>query len=170
LQFRNQVSGGRALLLVQGYPFTGFLLLDEHDAMRLPPAQGLSMSAFSDWGLFWDLRLFGPEGEWHLWREDDGKWSGRLAKTTDPSWHDRIERTDVLWGLPDCEKEADGVTWTRYSEARGAAVWIPFENRARKLPARLRIWQRIGYQEGSGLAGVVDAMLREIESTENENA
>lgn len=156
------------MLLAQGYPFTGFVLLCDED--RLSPPPGVDAATFDDWSLFWDLRLFGDLGEWHLWREADGEWSGRLAEPEDPSWKDAIPREDVLWGSRNPSQEQDGVQWTLYSENRGAAVWVPPTGIEMMRFARLRLWQRVDYDSHTGLAGVTDAMLRKIESTEGQHA
>jgi hypothetical protein len=163
-EYRKQVSKGSAVLLAQGYPFTGFVLLRDGD--RLSPPPGVDAAAFGDWNLFWDLRLFGDLGEWHLWREDDGEWSGRLAEPADLTWKDSIPREDVLWGSRNLSQEQDGVQWILYSEKRGAAVWTPDTGIEMKRFARLRLWQRVDYDSRTGLAGIVDAMLRKIESRE----
>jgi CRISPR-associated protein (TIGR03984 family) len=174
LKYRKEVSDNRAWLFVQGYPFTGFLVVEpeaESGVLRKPP--GVTCS-FEDLSLFWDLRLFGEKGEWHLWREDDGEWSGRFLARGECSPH--IERKDVLWGLP-AEKKGtsereegtrDGVVWTRFTEDRGAAFWIPGQ-RLKKEPARLRLWQKIE-EDGAGLAGVVDVMLCELVTAEEARA
>jgi CRISPR-associated protein (TIGR03984 family) len=154
--------------VVRNYPFTGFVLMRDMD--RLSPPPGVDPARFGDWSLFWDLRLFGDLGEWHLWREDDGKWTGRLAEATDPSWKDSIPRVDVLWGSRNLSQEHDGVQWILYSEKRGAAVWVPHTNLQMKRFARLHLWQRVHYDSHTGLAGVVDSMLRNIESTEGQHA
>lgn len=165
---RADVSSGSALLLAQGYPFTGFVVINKDDAMCWPP--GIDAKLWNGWNLFWDLRLFGDRGEWHLWRTNDGQWKDRLASPERPEWKDHhIARADVLWGKQKGSEENDGISWIRYSETRGACVWVPEACVEKDRPARLHLWQRIEC-DGNGIAGVVDVMLRGIDSEEEAHA
>ena len=49
-----------------------------------------------DWILTSDLRLFGEEGEWHVWRDWDGKHYARLQKLEDID--DVLTEYHFLWG------------------------------------------------------------------------
>lgn len=149
----TDVSDGDAWLLVQGYPATGFWVATGEQILFPPDGSSPSL----DWNLYWDVRLFGNKGEWHLWRTGQGKWRGRFCTASE--WEDFLDREDALWGTQVETKTADGRKWTKLWEERGAAVWVPFEVRKEKLPVRLKIRRKVDYQPDTGLAGFTDAMI-----------
>ena len=150
VQRRADVNDQDACLLVQGYPATGFWVISEKGVFT-PPDESPSLN----WDLYWDLRLFGDRGEWHLWRTGAGAWAGRLCASGE--WSEYLDRNDALWGTRSEKREVDGRFWTRLWEERGATVWVPGE--ATELPVRLKVRRHIGYQPETGLAGFVDAMI-----------
>lgn len=108
-----------------------------------------------------DIRIFGENGEWHCWKLG-GKWSARFAGSAE--WGDEIhERCQPLWG----SKVRTEAGWHYITEDRGATIQLPTAWREtlaeNDLPLILVVREKIGKDEESGLAGIVDAMLCGIE-------
>lgn len=151
-------AGAGACALIQGYPGSGFAEVCGGELLL-----GLSprVDGF-DPTYYWDVRLFGEKGEWHCW-SDGGRWRGRLAKVVQDHFTcDRIrERSFALWG----SRVAQDDGWQVCEETgRGVQVRVPRSWRAelseKDLPVLLRIWERVEPEPGTGLAGVVDALIR----------
>ena len=138
-------------LLLQGYPTTCFASIEEGTGITLPPKSPVSSV---DWDYFWDVRMFGSQGEWHAWRHEPGRWQARALLTADLS--DPVPRDQVLWGAR-VEVHVDG--WTCCSEANGVRLWLPFHVEKHQLPVLLRTYHVVGCEEDTGVAGFVDAML-----------
>ena len=126
-----------------------------------------------DWELVSDLRLFGEKGEWHVWRDWDGKHYARLLEfdvedekhvwigCNKENQRETLTEYHVLWGRK--KEETDKPLWIKVVEDRGAEIWIPLleetELEAGDLPLRLKIKQVIDYDPKYHLAGIVDAAL-----------
>ncbi len=139
-----------AWILLQEPGFIGFGVV-QSDKICWPP------DVQPDWARVSDLRLFGEDGEWHVWSHWGGTWQGRrleLQKLTDTlTEHHALWGTQVEPGLP---------PWIKLVEDRGAEIWLPLaelELTKEDLPLRLELKQVIDYDDKSGLAGIVDAAL-----------
>jgi hypothetical protein len=142
----------RPIVLLQGYPYTGFARFDADKGLCLP-LQDISLQK----PLYWDIRIFSPEGEWHLWKRNaKGEWGKRFAPANE--WRFHIERIHRLWGGSAPQKEGD---WFRYQETNGARVYLPVEIRNPALKVHARIQRDLRGSEGerTNLAGIVDAMI-----------
>lgn len=138
-----------AWVLLQEPGFIGFGVV-QSDKICWPP------DVQPDWARISDLRLFGENGEWHVWPHWDGTWQSRRLesqKLTDP-----LTEHHALWGT---QVEPGPPPWIKLVEDRGTEIWLPLaelELTKKDLPLRLELKQRIDYDE-SGLAGIVDAAL-----------
>ena len=105
-----------------------------------------------------DLRLFGEKGEWHVWRDWDGKHYARLQKLDDIK--DALTEYHALWGT---DVKCTQTHWVKVREDRGAEIWIPplkdVKLTEKDLPLRLELKQIVGYDPKYHLAGIVDAAL-----------
>ena len=147
----SDVGDGEVYLLLQGYPMTGFASVTKDRRLSLPSDL---LHQVLDWNLFWDVRMFGQQAEWHAWRNNVGAWNDRLAKPG--AWPGAIERSYVLWG--NTVSRAQG-GWACCHEQRGAEVWVPEQVARNGLPVRLRVLHRVEYEPHTGLAGITDAMI-----------
>lgn len=141
-------------VLLQGYPYTGFARIDTKWGLRLPLKD---VSLRKD--LYWDVRMFSPQGEWHLWKKNArGEWGKRFAA---PNTWNIIERLHRLWGASVPLRDGE---WFRYQEANGATIYLPEEIRNPALKVHLRVERDVrGKDEKrTNLAGIVDAMICEI--------
>lgn len=172
-----------AWVLVQEPGFIGFGAVYQ-DKIYWPPHE--SSDKPSEWEPDWervsDLRLFGENGEWHVWLDWERKHQCRLLEF-DPEDEWRI------WlgpeGKNQCEAKQSGrkrdvltenhFLWgtkkgkSRYLvENRGAEIWLPLAefddlDEESDLPLRLKLKQVIGYDDesddSSHLAGIIDAAL-----------
>lgn len=154
-----QTADREAWLLIQGFPATGFArILDGRLELRLSPS-GESPESI-DWRRYFDVRMFGPKGEWHLWLGPKRAWRGRFRSKNDWPREQRIHRYFALWGTT-AGREGD---WYHCTETRGAEVWVPAFAARDPVPgqpwrpARLRIRQQVACDE-TGIAFVRDAMI-----------
>ena len=114
-----------------------------------------------DWILTSDLRLFNEKGEWHVWRDWDGKHYARLQKLDEIK--DALTEYHFLWGTQ--LEETDTPPWIKTIETRGAEIWLPLQGQVKDsknnsdLPLRLKIKQIIDYDPKYHLAGITDAAL-----------
>lgn len=149
-------TGEVALALVQGYPFTTFARVRSNGTLELPPAPWSAQRV--RWDRFWDVRVFGINGEWHAWKLGNGQWYARLyaAPAGGEIPYGAIERCYALWGT-DIDSQPEWGDWRRYSEERGAVVWAPLAS-----PATLRIktWLLLTPDEETGLMHATDAVIR----------
>lgn len=150
-----------AWVLVQEPGFIGFGVVQSKDIWWPPYKQS---DWEPDWQLTSDLRLFGEKGEWHVWRDWDGKHYARLFELRNINENDALTEYHALWGTRvECGKSS----WIKLVEDRGAEIWIPpvkeLSLTDNDLPLRLKIKQVIGYDDkgdnSSHLAGIVDAAL-----------
>lgn len=163
-----------AWVFLQEPGFIGFGVVVKND-ICFPP------NVKPDWTLTSDLRLFGKKGEWHVWRDWEGKhqcrflefdekgewciWLGPEGKQQScPEKSGKKINTmteyHALWGNDvKCEKSP----WIKLVEDRGAEIWIPplkgKELKDTDLPLRLKLKQIIDYDPKYHLAGIVDAAL-----------
>ena len=143
-------ANGAAWVLLQEPGFIGFGLV-QSDKICWPP------DVQPDWARVSDLRLFGEDGEWHVWPYWDGTWQSRrleLQKLTDT-----LTERHALWGT---QVELGPPPWIKLVEDRGAEIWLPLTELGlieEDLPLRLELKQVIDYDDKSGLAGIVDAVL-----------
>ena len=145
-----------AWVLVQEPGFIGFGVVSPIEICWPPYLNKL------DWELVSDLRLFGEKGEWHVWRDWDGKHYARLLELHKFNDDNSITERHFLWGTK--KVESDNPPWIKLTEDRGAEIWLPLETSQLKdekkdLPLRLEIKQRIDYDSQYHLAGIVDAAL-----------
>jgi hypothetical protein len=146
-------------VLVQGPPVT-----------RLGPASDMKnwLPPHASWEDMEDIRIFNDTGEWHAWNLGGGVWSDRMwtaTKETRPTT--RPNPTFPLWGT----RTTDGPAppgWTEVGEANGARVWVPdgglspeFGKKPDAVPV-LEAIEIIDYEPSTGLAGVVDCVLRRV--------
>ena len=164
-------------VLVQEAGFIGFGVVQLKDIWWPPYKQS---GWEPDWDLVSDLRLFGKKGEWHVWRDWDGKHYARLLEfdvenekhvwiSCDRKDQDNPEKSKkrealteyhALWGTKvGCGKSS----WIKVVEDRGAEIWIPplegTELEDGNLPLRLKLKQVVDYDPEYHLAGIVDAAL-----------
>ena len=126
-----------------------------------PPYKELESEKESEWEPDWelvsDLRLFGEKGEWHVWRDWDGKHYARLQKLADIN--DALTEYHVLWGT---KKVIETLDWIKVVEKRGAEIWLPLGKSdlcESDLPLRLKLKQIVDYDSKYHLAGITDAAL-----------
>ena len=152
----GDVSSQEAVVLLQGYPATGFGRVSKDTLeLRLTPEVPVFDATY-----YWDVRLFGETGEWHCWRLPGGEWRGRLAKPDE--WRDTRKKQLVLWG-PQQGRGTPEAGWICCEEpARGAKVWAP-SAAPLPFPVLLQVLERVEVEKDTGLSGVTDAMLRGFE-------
>ena len=134
-----------------------------------------------DWTLTSDLRLFGEIGEWHVWRDWEGKHQCRLLEFGEEGeWRiwlgsegeqqscpeksgkkiNTLTEYHALWGN---NLVRETPPWIKLIEDRGTEIWLPlaeFDLEAKPhLPLRLKIKQVVDYDPDYHLAGIVDAAL-----------
>ncbi|HLJ48966.1 MAG TPA: CRISPR-associated protein Csx19 [Bryobacteraceae bacterium] len=143
--------GGNARALIQGYPYTGFARVSDTGELTAPDVE-LSAPV---WRRFWDVRVFGQDGEWHAWRGGDSIWQDRDSRVHAREGRECIQRTYALWGS-DAEIH-DG--WTCCQEQRGARIWVPFDAwHIRRLPLEVEVQHVVDFDE-NGICGVVDFFI-----------
>jgi hypothetical protein len=148
--------GEQPLALIQGWPYTGFVRVSPN--VEFPPHRG---SISRNWDRYWDIRIFGASGETHAWRIY-GRWKVRRCRFEDIK--DKIERTYRLWGKPVNQENG----WYRFEEdRRGLEFWAPFDK------PEIKTWLLVDYDEGTddatGLAGIVDFVIRPLEGRTDES-
>ena len=148
IQKRKDVSECPTWVLVQEPSFVGFGVVRD-DRIEWPPGVD------PDWYRIQDIRLFGPNGEWHLWQMWDKTWNARLFQKKDGQKY--IEENHYLWGTQ-VERRGD---WIYLKEERGVSIPFPSscEIKDTDLPLRLKVVQIVGYDPKNRLAGIVDAAL-----------
>ena len=142
-------------ILVQEPGFIGFGVVSPKE-ICWPPYKESGWEP--DWKLVSDLRLFGEKGEWHVWRDWDGKHYARLLELD--NINEALTEYHFLWGTKvKCGKSS----WIKLVEDRGAEIWIPplegTELKDVDLPLRLKLKQVVDYDPDYHLAGIVDAAL-----------
>ena len=163
-----------AWVFLQEPGFIGFGVVVKND-ICFPP------SVKPDWTLTSDLRLFGEKGEWHVWRDWEGKhrcrllefnqkgewciWLGPEGKQqTCPEKHggkiNTLTEYHALWGS---DVAPETPPWIKLVEDRGTEIWLPLKEFDLKtkchLPLRLKLKQIVDYDPKSHLAGITDAAL-----------
>jgi len=150
-------------MLIQEPGFIGFGVVIKND-IYFPP------SVKPDWTLTSDLRLFGEKGEWHVWRDWDGKHYARLLEFHKLNDDNSLTEYHFLWGTK--KEESDKSPWIKLVEDRGAEIWLPLAECDLKekvdLPLRLKLKQIVGYDPKSHLAGITDAALVALVNKEKE--
>ena len=149
---------GAAWVLLQEPGFIGFEVVLRDDILF--PRKKTRNS--QDWGLVSDLRLFGEKGEWHVWRDWDGKHYDRRLEFKDVN--DPLTEFHFLWGT-DVRELPNKPPWIKLVEDRGAEIWLPLADSKLKksdLPLRLKLKQIVDYDPKSHLAGIIDAALVEL--------
>ena len=147
-----------AWMLTQEPGFIGFGVV-QWNKICWPP----NISANSpDWTLTSDLRLFGEKGEWHVWRDWDGKHYARLLEFHKLNDDNSLTEYHFLWGTK--KEGSDKSPWIKLVEDRGAEIWLSLEksdlkDEKKDLPLRLELKQVIDYDPKYHLAGIVDAAL-----------
>ena len=149
-----------AWILLQEPGFIGFGVVMK-DNICFPPGVEL------DWTFTSDLRLFGEKGEWHAWRDWDGKHYARLLKTDEMT--DALTEHHFLWGRK--KVDIDNGPWIKVVEDRGAEIWLPLACEGLEdsdLPLRLKLKQIVDYDLDYHLAGITDAALVGLVRSSNE--
>ena len=150
-----------AWVLLQEPGFIGFGVVTKDD-ICFPPCVN------PDWTLTSDLRLFGEKGEWHVWRDWDGKHYARLL--TSDKMTDTLTEYHFLWGTK--KVDIDNGAWIKVTEDRGAEIWLPLANEEfdekKDLPLRLKLKQIVDYDPKYHLAGITDAALIALVRSSNE--
>ena len=139
-----------AWVLLQEPGFIGFGVVQKNKICWPPNVQ-------LDWARVSDLRLFGEEGEWHVWPHWDGGWNSRLLKSEEMT--DALTEYHALWGN---DVESDTPPWIKLVEDRGVEIWLPlaeFNLKEAHLPLRLKLKQIVDHDPESHLAGITDAAL-----------
>ena len=161
-----------AWVLVQEPGFIGFGVVSPSEICWPPYLKKL------DWERVSDLRLFGKEGEWHVWRDWDGKHQCRLLEFSEKGeWNiwlgpegkqqscpekngekiNTLTEYHALWGSDVKIKKSP---WIKLVEDRGTEIWLPLkELKDSDTPLRLKLKQIIDYDSDYHLAGIVDAAL-----------
>lgn len=144
-----------AWVLLQEPGFIGFGVVMKNDICFPPDVK-------PDWTLISDLRLFGKKGEWHIWRDWDGKHYARLLEFHKLNDDNSLTEYHFLWGTK--KKESDKSSWIKLVEDRGAEIRLPLEesdvkDEKKDLPLRLKLKQIVDYDPNYHLAGIVDAAL-----------
>lgn len=151
-----------AWVLLQEPGFIGFGIVQQKDIWWPPNIPTTS----PDWTLTNDFRLFGEKGEWHVWRDWDGKHYARLLELQNINDDDCLTEYHALWGTK--KEGTDTPPWIKVVENRGAEIWLPLQGQVKNekndqknsnLPLRLKLKQIVGYDPDYHLAGVVDAAL-----------
>jgi len=101
-----------------------------------------------------ELRLFGDDGEWWLWREG-AAFAARRRVDGSGATADILADDQSLWGTA-AQPSADG--WTQVAEARGIRYALPVPVRESDLPLRLVLHHYLGFDE-AGMVGVADSRL-----------
>ena len=139
-----------------------------------------------------DLRLFSEKGEWHVWRDWDGKhyarllefdvndekhvWIGCNRENQDNSEKSKKKREALteyhaLWGT---EVKYAKSPWIKLVEKRGTEIWLPLQGKVQDKGngdnslLRLKIKQVIDYDPKYHLAGIVDAALVGVARSSDE--
>ena len=174
----NMETQNSAWVLVQEPGFIGFGVVST-DKICWPKPSNWEPC----WELVSDLRLFGEKGEWHVWRDWDGKHYARLLEfdvedekhvwipcnrenqdNPEKSRKKREALTEyhALWGT---EVKPGKSCWIKVVEDRGAEIWLPLQGQVKNdkqnsnLPVRLKLKQIVGYDPKYHLAGIIDAAL-----------
>lgn len=165
----NIETQNAAWVLVQEPGFIGFGVVEESE-IWLPPYEHKLSKWEPDWELVSDLRLFGEKGEWHVWRDWDGRHYARLLELK--NINDALTEYHFLWGTT--KEETDTPPWIKLVEDRGTEIWLPLQEQVksdeknRNLPLRLKLKQVIDYDCKYHLAGIVDAALVALVDSEKE--
>jgi len=167
----NVTDKDRAWVLIQEPGFIGFGVVEENE-IWLPPYEHKSSKWKPDWELISDLRLFGEKGEWHVWRDWDGKHYARLQKLHKLNDDNSLTEYHALWGN---EIKCGPSPWIKVVEDRGAEIWLPLQGQVKNdkknsdLPLRLKLKQIVGYDPKYHLAGIIDAaLIGLVRSTDEE--
>ncbi len=158
---RDVTDEEMAWVLLQEPGFIGFGVVTKNDICFPPGVK-------PDWALISDLRLFGKKGEWHVWRDWDGKHYARLLEFHKLNDDNSLTEYHFLWGTQ--KVESDESSWIKLVEDRGTEIWLPLQGQLKDsdLPLRLKLKQIVNYDSKSHLAGITDAAFVGItrESTE----
>lgn len=107
----------------------------------------------ADPSYLFDARVFGPEAEWHVWRDADVFWY-RHCSTADGM--QQIGARHALWGTT-YRPLRDG--WILASEDRGFEVALPIERAPGPGEAAFLTLSHIIEPDESGVARIVDSRL-----------
>ena len=160
-QLCDVTSKDMAWVLLQEPGFIGFGVVMKNDICFPPGVE-------PDWTLTSDLRLFGERGEWHVWRDWDGKHYARLIKLDE--MNDALTEYHLLWGTQ--LEKTDIHPWIKVVEDRGAEIWLPLACEGLEdsdLPLRLKLKQIVDYDPDYYLAGITDAALIGIVRSSNKD-
>ena len=148
-----------AWVLLQEPGFIGFGVVQK-SRICWPPYPDRPRCWTPDWARVSDLRLFGEKGEWHVWRDWDGKHYARLLELHKLDNDNSLTEYHALWGTK--KVKSNTPPWIKLTEDRGTEIWLPLKGEKLKdsdLPLRLKLKQVVGYDPDYHLAGIVDAAL-----------
>lgn len=151
-----------AWIFLQEPGFIGFGVVGQ-DKIFWPPYPDRPRDWTPDWKRISDLRLFSEKGEWHVWRDWDGKHYARLLKLHKLNDDNSLTEYHFLWGTK--KVESDTPPWIKLTEDRGTEIWLPLQGQVTDseknsdLPLRLKLKQVVGYDPDYHLAGIIDAAL-----------
>jgi CRISPR-associated protein (TIGR03984 family) len=161
----SETSTDNVTLLIQGYPGSGFArIVNGKLELKLEPEETMDDPLAIVWSRYFDIRMFGDRGEWHLWQSNSG-WNGRFRGVEEWPKTNRMDRDFALWGTL-IEGPVQG--WWRCSEERGPVVWLPEfalagpGKNGRQQSGVLKIRQQVEFDD-AGIAGIVDAMIMGFE-------
>jgi CRISPR-associated protein (TIGR03984 family) len=104
-------------------------------------------------------RLFGPAGELHLWRDEDGGWDARLVQDGVGQEADSFDEYQILWGTRR-DGDEEGFTLVRDGE-RGQrhappvpADKLRFDQSVQRRPLRLQVRHYLAPDDDTGLVTV----------------
>ena len=155
----NVTEKDMAWVLLQEPGFIGFGVV-QSNKIWWPPNKPANSP---DWTLTSDLRLFGEKGEWHVWRDWDGKHYARLLKLHKLDDDNSLTEYHALWGTK--KVKSDTPPWIKLIEDRGTEIWLPLQGQVKDcekdsdLPLCLKLKQVVGYDPDYHLAGIIDAAL-----------
>jgi len=124
-----------------------------------------------------ELRLFGPDGELYLWRNDENfRYRLRRDRAEPPKFlqvgeekngypasaldelPDTADEWQVLWGT----QLRPGTPWPLVQEERGVQFAVPHSLTSNQLPLRLLVRHYLNYDKATGLAYYHDLRLVEL--------
>ncbi len=108
----------------------------------------------------WEMRLFGPDQEWFLWK-DGANWQSRSIKEGQGSAGDTFTERYILWGTEKAGQEKDGFFPVKESDL-GIVHTPPIEFKERHH-LRLVVRHYLDYDE----AGAVFVKLSRLVNLEN---
>jgi CRISPR-associated protein (TIGR03984 family) len=111
----------------------------------------------------WELRLFGRDAEWHLWRAEAG-WRACLVRDGEGDAGSALDEQYMLWGT-DPDRPGQGGFWPVHEADLGILHAPPVEMKSRHS-LRLSVRHYMGHDE----AGTAYVILSRLTGLENGGA